>query len=386
MTGQGGALTARVRLDASAIRPAAEPPEERGLARDHVRLLVAEPHRLRHRRFRDLPRLLAPGDLVVVNDSATLPAAVEGRRRSGDPVVLHFATPLHGRRWRVELRRPDGTGPVRDARRGEVVDLPGGATLTLADGVSARPDHDSGRLWEAALELGDAPTVEDYLRDHGRPITYAYLRGRWPLEAYQTVFARRSGSAEMASAARPFTDRLVTQLVVHGVRLAPVTLHAGVSSLEAGEAPPAERFTVPAPTAALVEQTRRAGGRIVAVGTTVTRALETVTDVDGRVRPGAGWTDLVLGPRRPARIVDGLVTGWHAPGASHLQLLEAVAGHDLVQRAYDAALASGYRWHEFGDSALFLPRPVAGGPQGQRRRRLPGYRSGTTMKDPVPCP
>ena len=116
-----------------------------------------------------------------------------------------------------------------------------------------------------------------------------------------------------------------------------------------------ERFDVPAATARLVNATRVAGGRVVAVGTTVTRALETVAGPDGTVRPGSGWTELVLGPRRPARVVDGLVTGWHAPGASHLRLLEAVAGPDLVDRAYAAAREHGYRWHEFGDSALMLP-------------------------------
>jgi S-adenosylmethionine:tRNA ribosyltransferase-isomerase len=159
----------------------------------------------------------------------------------------------------------------------------------------------------------------------------------------------------MPSAGRPFTDRLVTNLVRAGVAVAPVTLHAGVSSLEPGEAPPAERYRVPASTAALVNHTRDHGGRVVAVGTTVTRALETVAGPRGRVRAGVGWTDLVLEPARPARVVTGLVTGWHAPDASHLLLLEAMAGADLVAEAYAAALAEGYLWHEFGDSCLLLP-------------------------------
>jgi S-adenosylmethionine:tRNA ribosyltransferase-isomerase len=134
-----------------------------------------------------------------------------------------------------------------------------------------------------------------------------------------------------------------------------VTLHAGVSSLEPGEAPLPEPYRVPAATARLVEHTRREGGGVVAVGTTVTRALETVAGPDGTVRAGEGWTDLALGPDRPARVVGGLVTGWHEAGASHLRLLEAVAGRDLVASAYEAALEEGYLWHELGDSALLLP-------------------------------
>jgi S-adenosylmethionine:tRNA ribosyltransferase-isomerase len=176
------------------------------------------------------------------------------------------------------------------------------------------------------------------------------------------VFAEPDGgfaSAEMPSAARPFTPAVLDGLAARGVAVARVVLHTGVSSPEAGETPLPERFTVPRATARAVEATRAAGGRVVAVGTTATRALETVADPGGRVRAGRGWTDLVLGPDRPARAVDGLLTGWHEPQASHLLLLAAVAGPALVDRAYAAAVDRGYRWHEFGDSCLLLPgRPI----------------------------
>jgi S-adenosylmethionine:tRNA ribosyltransferase-isomerase len=209
------------------------------------------------------------------------------------------------------------------------------------------------RLWEARPRIDGG--VGWFLTRHGRPIRYAYVPRPWPLADYQTVFAREPGSAEMPSAARPFTDPVVTELVTRGVALAPVVLHAGVSSQEPGEPPQPERFRVPAATARLVNSARQAGGRVIAVGTTVTRALESVADPDGTVRAGSGWTDLVLGPSRPARAVTGLVTGWHPPGASHLALLAAVAGTALVERAYAEAVRSGYRWHEFGDSCLLLP-------------------------------
>jgi S-adenosylmethionine:tRNA ribosyltransferase-isomerase len=330
---------------------ATEPPEARGLARDEVRLLVAEPHELRHVIFRDIGRFLRAGDLLVVNVSATLPGAVAGSRATGQRVAVHFSTWSDDGSWVIELRAPDGSGPVLDAVAGEEVCLQGGGAVMLA-----APQLRLGggaRLWQADVRVPGS--VEKYLAEHGRPITYGYVPGRWPLSIYQTVFGLIPGSAEMASAGRPFTERLVTQLVSRGIVIAPILLHAGVSSLDADEAAQPERFSVPETTAALVRHTRRTGGRVIAIGTTATRALETVARPDGSVVAGEGWTDVVLGPDRPARVIDGLVTGWHAPRASHLSLLEAVAGTDLVSQAYEAALEARYLWHEFGDSCLFLP-------------------------------
>jgi S-adenosylmethionine:tRNA ribosyltransferase-isomerase len=334
---------------------AGEPPEYRGLARDQVRLLVAGGTGVRHARFRDLGRFLDPGDVLVVNTSATVPAAVDA-----GPVVVHFSSPLANGDWMVEPRRPDQSGPVRDAVPGERLPLPGGATLTLKEG--------GPRLWRAAVDV----PVDAYLRRYGRPIAYGYLRGHWRLAAYQTVFATEPGSAEMPSAARPFSTELVTALVGAGIVVAPVTLHTGVSSLDGDEPPQPERFRVPGATARLVTWARKEGRRIVAAGTTVVRALETVADPDGTVHPGGGWTDLVLGPDRPARAVDGLITGWHEPQASHLLLLEAVAGPELVQRAYDEAVRNRYLWHEFGDSCLLLPQADWSRPPVRQRARRPG--------------
>jgi S-adenosylmethionine:tRNA ribosyltransferase-isomerase len=258
---------------------------------------------------------------------------------------VHVSTSCDDGTWVVELRPPGAaTGPVNDARAGERIDLPGGGQLVLLQ------RHLGGhRLWRASSEL----CLTGVLARHGRPITYSYVQGRWPLASYQTVFGVEPGSAEMASAARPFSAQVVTDLATRGITVAPVLLHTGVSSPEVGEPPQPERFAVSASTAALVRHTRDQGGRVVAVGTTVTRALETAADARGQVWAGHGWTDLVLGRTRPARVVDGLVTGWHPPGASHQQLLEAVAGPHLVHTAY--AAAAGYRWHEFGDSCLLLP-------------------------------
>jgi S-adenosylmethionine:tRNA ribosyltransferase-isomerase len=331
-------------------REAAAPPERRGLARDGVRLLVAEPGRISHRRFPDLPDHLEPGDLLVVNTSATLPAALDARRSGGAPTVVHVSTTLDDGSWVVEPRRPDG--PDRTVVTGDVLTLDDGVGLELVTPYP-EPDATVTRLWRARTR--PERDAAAFLAAHGRPIGYGYLAASYPLAEYQTVYATVPGSAEMASAGRPFTERLLVRLMARGVVVAPTVLHAGVSSPEKHEPPMPERFTVPAPTARLVNETRAAGGRVVAVGTTVVRALETAADPDGTVHPADGWTDLVLGPERPARAVSGLVTGLHAPEASHLLLLEAVAGPELVGRAYDAAVAHGdYLWHEFGDSTLFL--------------------------------
>ncbi|MQA79237.1 MAG: S-adenosylmethionine:tRNA ribosyltransferase-isomerase [Streptosporangiales bacterium] len=319
-----------------------EPAEARGDGRDDVRLLVSRigTGAVSHHRFADLPDQLAPGDVLVVNVSGTLPAAVD----IGDGRSVNFSTEQPGGDWVVELRR----GGERDdtGRAGDEITMPGGHTLTL------RAPYSPGRLWVGAL---DVPSVTAYLAGHGRPIRYGYVRRDWPLDAYQTVFATEPGSAEMPSAARPFTAELVTRLVSRGVVVAPLTLHTGVASPEAHEKPYPEWYSVPASTARVVASARASGARVVAVGTTVVRALETVTDTYGRVTPGSGWTDLVVTPDRGVRAVDGLLTGLHEPRASHLLMLEAVAGRGVLRRTYSAALAERYLWHEFGDVNLIIP-------------------------------
>jgi S-adenosylmethionine:tRNA ribosyltransferase-isomerase len=323
-----------------------EPAEARGLARDEVRMLVASRStgELLDARFRNLPGVLAPGDLVVVNVSATLPASLPAVTPDGRRIRVHLSTPVPGKsgHWVVELRC--GDAPCRSAEP-ETLALPaGGRAHLLAPYLRGR------RLWVARLDLPRPLTA--YLAEHGAPIRYRYVARELPLADYQTVFAFESGSAEMPSAGRPFTHRLLAELSARGIAIAPVVLHTGVSSLEEGEAPYPERFRVPEATAGLVASTRRSGGRVIAVGTTVVRALETAACPAG-LRDG--WTDLVVTPERPLRVVDGLLTGWHEPGASHLDLLDAVAGRDLVARSYDAALERGYLWHEFGDVHLILP-------------------------------
>jgi S-adenosylmethionine:tRNA ribosyltransferase-isomerase len=301
---------------------------------------------LTHACFCELGDFLRAGDLLVVNTSATLPAAVRSVL-DGEEVDVHFSTPTTDGNWVVELRTVDRR-PLRHPPIGASVEMPGGARAELL-----APYLGSTRLSVTRLWL-DEP-VEGYLGRHGQPIRYEHSVHERPIADYQTIFAREAGSAEMPSAARPFTGDLVAELVARGVMFAPVTLHCGVSSLEGGENPYPERYRVPAATAWLVNSVRWRGGRVIAVGTTVVRALETVAAPAGVVAAGSGVTNLTVTPERGLRAVDGLITGWHEPESSHLSLLEAAAGPALLRRSYEAAYAAGYRFHEFGDSHLILP-------------------------------
>jgi len=329
-----------------------EPPEARGVRRDDVRLMVStgcdEPV---HGRFHDLARFLAPGDLVVVNTSGTRAAAVDATTPAGERLVLHVSSELPAGLWLVEVRQPLASGstePFGDDLAGTALTLTGGARANLHARYAG-----STRLWVATLD--GATPLAPYLERHGRAIRYSYVGRDWPLSAYQTVYATDAGSAEMPSAGRPFTPEVITSLVARGVGVTPLLLHTGVSSLEGHEMPYPEHYRVPAETADRVNATHAAGRRVIAIGTTVVRALETVTDDGGHAHPGDGWTELVITPERGVRAVDGLLTGWHEPQASHLLMLEAVAGRCPLERAYAAALAAGYHWHEFGDSHLLLP-------------------------------
>jgi S-adenosylmethionine:tRNA ribosyltransferase-isomerase len=339
---------------------ATEPPEARGIARDAVRMLVSRRRtgEISHHPFTDLPSLLLPGDLLVVNTSATLPAAV----RCGPGLVMHFSTALPDGSWLAELRavRGHATQPYPGGSPGQALPLPGGAVATLAERVT-------GRLWRVRVSTAVVP----YLLRHGSYIHYSYVTSDWPAEAYRTVFGATPGSAEMPSASRPFTAEMIARLVVRGVTIAPLTLHTGVSSLEGGEQPYPEPYDIPPATARLVDATRQAGGRVVAVGTTVVRALETAAAARDRGAAGplpagepgesgplpasAGWTHHLVTPQSPPRVVDALFTGLHEPRSSHLLMLTAFAGPDLLRRCYAAAVAHSYLWHEFGDVHLLLP-------------------------------
>jgi S-adenosylmethionine:tRNA ribosyltransferase-isomerase len=332
---------------------ATQPPELTLGRRDAVRLMVSPgTDRPIHSTASDLASFLDPGDLVVINTSATIPASVDAAGPGGEFVVVHFSTELPTGLWLIEVRHPvDGAAstPHDGDFTGAELHLPGRASVRILGRMPA-----SARLWVAALDLG-RPVI-DYLEQWGRPIRYRYVPATWPIDAYRNVYADEPGSAEMPSAGRPVTAEVLTSLVTRGIGVTPLVLHTGVASLEGNEMPYPEHYRVPIETARRVNETHASGRRVVAIGTTVVRALETVTDAEGVSHPGEGWTELVITPERGVRAVDGLLTGWHEPEATHLLMLEAVAGREPLEIAYPEALAAGYKWHEFGDSHLLLPR------------------------------
>lgn len=328
-----------------------EPPEARGLRRDEVRLMISNraDNRVVHTQFNDLARFLAPGDLLVINTSGTVPAALEAVRADGNACELHFSTHLRANLWIVEIRTlgESGTKPYFDLVRGEVFQLPAGGLVTIGNAAIT-----SKRLWLASLQL-PCP-VNDYLAQYGFPIRYEYVKKPWDISYYQTVYANEPGSAEMPSAGRAFSNELITQLVAKGVHFAPLVLHTGVASLEESEPPYEEWYRVPAETARAVNVAKKDEKRVIAVGTTVVRALETVTDLKGITHQGEGWTRVVITPERGIRAVSAMITGMHEPRAKHLDMLTALAGEAHLQIAYDEAVRKKYLWHEFGDLHLTI--------------------------------
>ena len=347
---------------------AGEPPEARGLRRDEVRLMVSylEDDHVVHSRFGDLPDFLRAGDTLVINTSGTMNAALPARYRDGIPVTVHLSTHLPADLWVVELRSSSGNDPVLDGKPGETLALPEGGSIVLQTPYlpqRRQRSEEPNRLWISTLNI--PIDLNDYLDGHGSPIKYSYVRESWPVSYYQTVYATEAGSAEMPSAGRAFTPELITRLVAKGVRVVPLVLHTGVASLEDDEPPYEEFYRVPPETADAINAARTAGRRVIAVGTTVVRALETVTDRDGVTHPGEGWTDLYITPERGVRAVNAMLTGLHEPRSTHLSMLEALAGSKSLcplaptgrahlEVAYAEALDKGYLWHEFGDLHLIL--------------------------------
>lgn len=309
----------------------------------------------------DLPKLVRPGDLLVVNDAATLPASLHGTWGDGAEIELRllarhvddsgaWSAVLFGRgsfRTRTEDREPPPPVAAGDALR--FGDL--GATVIA---LSPR----SRRLVEVRFDAEGAALFAALYRV-GRPVQYAHVAAPLSLWHTQTCYAARPWSVETPSAGRPLTWGLLLELARRGVRTAAITHAAGLSSTgdPAIDAllPLPERYEVPLATVTAIQETRAAGGRIIAVGTSVVRALEgRAAALGGELSPGDGVTDLRIGRASRLAVVDGLLTGLHEPEASHFELLQAFAPRALLERAYAHAEQAGYLGHEFGDSNLIL--------------------------------
>ncbi len=350
--------TSSLRLDGQTIQfvlppdlEAHQPAEQRGLRRDQVRLFVLPRFEgpFIHTRFDALGDYLHPGDLLVVNASRTLPATLQAHDENGAPVEVRLAQHRADDLWDALLL--DGRTHVGRA----------GMLLEFGEGLSARvlnPRPDLPFLWQVRFDRCCIPLL-DLIYRLGQPVSYSYVPTALPLDLYQTVYASEPGSVEMPSAGRPFSWELLLKLQRQGVRLAAITLHTGLSStrddaLDATHPVYPEEYEVPRSTAEAVGAAHAQGGRVVAVGTTVVRALETVARSDGTIRAGHGWTHLRITAETRLRAVDALLTGLHEPHASHLDLLSAFVAPQRLQAAYDEALQQRYLWHEFGDMNLII--------------------------------
>lgn len=335
----------------------AKPTEKRGIRRDEVRLMVSHYNsdQVFHTDFYKLDQFMQAGDVLIVNTSGTLKAALEGFLADGKKVRIHFSTQISLDRWVIEIREvtEGSTRRYTGSKLGEVIALKNGGSLKLTNSYYEHKRDEHLQLWHAQLHL--PIPLEEYLDLYGQPIRYQYIKESYPQSYYQTIFAQEMGSAEMPSAGRPFTHELITRLVTKGVQIAPILLHTGVASLEVDERPYEEYFRVTQSTADLVNWARERGKRIIAIGTTAIRAIESATNEEGEVVAREGWTDVFITPERGLAVVDGLLTGFHEPKASHLLMLETLTGAAHLDISYRAALEQQYYWHEFGDVHLILP-------------------------------
>ncbi len=337
---------------------AKEPPERRGIRRDQVRLLVIEraTGKIEHTRFDKINKYLRAGDLLVFNSSRTLPASMRGCDCSaahGPCMEVRLAEHLPDDSWLALLLCEQGDPFGCGLRAGMQIDFAEG----LNAAVLAR-DPNIPRLWKLRFSITGTELV-DLIYRLGKPIRYEYVSAPWDLDYYQTVYAKEPGSAEMPSAGRAFTWKLLLDLKRRGIDSAYIILHTGLSSYmddELDRAHPAseEEYFVSRITAEKINSARENGGRVIAVGTTVVRALESVTDSDGCVNEKQGYTRLTINSQHRLKAVDGLLTGLHEPEASHLDLLSAFLPAEKIRAAYEEAIARKYLWHEFGDLNLIL--------------------------------
>jgi S-adenosylmethionine:tRNA ribosyltransferase-isomerase len=337
---------------------AKEPPERRGIRRDQVRLLVIDraTGNIEHSRFDKIDNYLRKNDLLVFNSSRTLPASMRGCEcgaTHGPCMEVRLAEHLADDCWLALLLCEQGDPFGCGLREGMQIDF--------AEGLNAKVmarDENIRRLWKLRFSISGTQLV-DLIYRLGKPIRYEYVSAPWDLDYYQTVYAKEPGSAEMPSAGRAFTWRLLLDLKRRGIDTAYIVLHTGLSSymddaLDAQHPASEEEYFVSAATAEKINRARKNGGRIIAVGTTVVRALESVVDPSGRASEKQGYTRLKIDNRHRLKTVDGLLTGLHEPQASHLDLLSAFLPAEKIRAAYEEAIQRKYLWHEFGDLNLIL--------------------------------
>jgi S-adenosylmethionine:tRNA ribosyltransferase-isomerase len=331
-----------------------EPTEERNMHRDEVRLLVTGSNgNIQHSTFKFLDNFLSKGDVLVVNTSATIPAALPLLLPGGSKGKLHLGTKLKEKEWLVEIREITGNRTIRwkEGEAGMQFELPSSASVTLKQNFYNNDQWLD--LWIADFDIHES--MQKYLSANALPIQYEKLNRQYPLSYYQTFFSFHPGSSEMPSAGRGFTAPLIERLLQKGIVFAPVVLHTGVSSLEENETPYPEYMEIDPLTTSIINTAKKQGRRIIAVGTTAIRAIETALNEEDLVISYHGNTNLFIDENYKMKIADGLLTGFHEPRASHLNMLQSIAGYEHIDMAYREAIKAGYYWHQFGDLHLILP-------------------------------
>ncbi|MBV9128830.1 MAG: S-adenosylmethionine:tRNA ribosyltransferase-isomerase [Verrucomicrobia bacterium] len=352
---------ASVRQTSAFLLPSAlnadRPAERRGLARDGVRLLVLERNSgyVSHTRFDCIASYLEPGDLLVFNSSRTLPATLVGRYEgSQTKIELRLAESLPDGSWLALLLPEPGTGAENLFAKPSILDFGEGLHCEVLE-----QDRHIPRLWKLRFSKSGIEFL-DLVYRIGQPIRYRYLSAPWQLRYYQNVYALHPGSAEMPSAGRAFSWRLLLQLRNRGIESASITLHAGLSSylddeIDHQHLASEEEYWISEEAADKIRRAKTSGRRIVAIGTTVVRALESAaSESGGEVRACHRYTRLRIAARFRLQVVNGLLTGLHEPEASHLDLLAAFVKPESIYAAYSEAIRQRYLWHEFGDLSLIL--------------------------------
>jgi len=339
------------------ILECSSPTEVRNLKRDEVKLMVSERHndKITHTQFSNIDHFLTKNNVLVVNTSGTINAALKTTLPNNEDGRIHLSTQISKNEWIAEIRKVVDNKTVRytDIEENQILSIPNNHHIKIVS-----PFYDENRnkqhlqLWK--ISFFGIDNMDEYLNKYGQAIAYSTVDVEYPQSYYQTVFAKEMGSSEMPSAGRAFTPYLIEKLKAKGVKIVPILLHTGVSSLEANEKPYPEYFEVSKETANALNEYTLQGKRIIAVGTTAIRAVESATNKKGKVQAQKGWTNLFITPANGIKIIDGMLTGFHEPKASHLLMMQALATTEHLSICYNQAIENSYKWHEFGDMHLLM--------------------------------
>ena len=335
---------------------ATKPPELRGINRDEVKLLIINrnDYMTYHSTFNHLSDFLRSGDLLIFNSSRTLPASLKTiNKGKGKPSEVRLAEHLPDDTWLVLFLFDKETPKNSLIKCGQKIEFESDLTA-----VVEKPDSHNPRLWKIKFSKTGAALIDIFYMI-GKPIRYGYISAPLPLEYYMTVFAIDPGSSEMPSAGRAFTWKMLFDLKNKNIGTSFLTLHTGLSSymdddLSATHVVSEEEYFIPAGTASRIRTAKAKGGRIIAVGTTVVRALESSASLTGKVVAGHSYTNLKITGEHKLKIANGLITGFHEPQASHLDLISAFLNPSQIREAYEQAIERKYLWHEFGDLCLIV--------------------------------